>query len=102
VGRYHHRRGSLANPDCTEPTELTALLKPYPAELMEEWLVVEWQANVGRQGLPDQCHDLVAGVRGWIPFESKRLVGATLRRGSVMPDVRAWAASRRRWSRTAR
>jgi hypothetical protein len=33
---------------------------------------------------------------------SKRPVGATLRRGSVMPDVGAWAASRRRWSRTAR
>ena len=32
----------------------------------------------------------------------KRLVGATLRRGSVMPDVGAWTASRRRWSRTAR
>jgi hypothetical protein len=30
----------------------------------------------------------------------KRLVGATLRRGSVMPDVGAWTASRRR--RTAR
>ena len=32
----------------------------------------------------------------------KRPVGATLRRGSVMPDVGAWTASRRRWSRTAR
>jgi hypothetical protein len=27
------------NPDTTEPAELLPLLKPYPAERMEEWLV---------------------------------------------------------------
>jgi putative SOS response-associated peptidase YedK len=48
VGRYHHRmpvilhkedEAAWLNPDTTEPADLLPLLKPFPAEKMEEWQV---------------------------------------------------------------
>jgi putative SOS response-associated peptidase YedK len=48
VGALHHRmpvilhkadEATWLNPDTTEPTQLQGLLKPYPAEEMEEWQV---------------------------------------------------------------
>jgi putative SOS response-associated peptidase YedK len=54
VGKYHERMPVILekddeetwlNPDNTEPEQLLPLLKPYPADKIEEWLVGEAARN---------------------------------------------------------
>jgi putative SOS response-associated peptidase YedK len=54
VGRYHQRmpvilqqddEAAWLNPDTTDPGQLLPLLKPYPADLMEEWHVSDAARN---------------------------------------------------------
>ena len=42
-----HKRDEAAwlNPDTTEPAELLPLLKPYPADQMQEWHVADAARN---------------------------------------------------------
>jgi putative SOS response-associated peptidase YedK len=61
VGKYHERMPVILereeeetwlNPDITEPAQLSPLLKPYPADKMEEWQVGEAARNP-RNDYPD-------------------------------------------------
>ena len=54
VGKYHERMPVILekddeetwlNPDNTEPEQLLPLLKPYPADKMEEWQVADSARN---------------------------------------------------------
>jgi putative SOS response-associated peptidase YedK len=54
VGKYHERMPVILekddeetwlNPDITEPAQLSPLLKPYPADKMEEWQVGDAARN---------------------------------------------------------
>jgi putative SOS response-associated peptidase YedK len=55
VGEYHPRSPVIftnkkdeeawLNPDITEPEQLLPLLKPYPADKMEEWQVSDAARN---------------------------------------------------------